>query len=125
MRKHEDRYPVPATIPGPKPGDFPLGSLESRAAARMMAKIRADEDIGSLYSYFKRFRTEPEVIYDYNTGRPISEEKTDKFPQQQQNETSVYAPLPAPGESIDDRESIDDPPSRPYDHPDVITVEVG
>lgn len=24
----------PATIPGPKPGDFPVGSLQSRAAAR-------------------------------------------------------------------------------------------
>ena len=34
MKKTNNGRPLPATIPGPKPGDFPLGSLESRAAAR-------------------------------------------------------------------------------------------
>jgi hypothetical protein len=41
----------------------------------------------------------------------------DLFPQpQQQDQTSETAPLPAPGESIDD---------PPNDHSRVITVEVG
>jgi hypothetical protein len=31
-----------ATIPGPKPGDFMLGSPESRAAARAMAEKQAE-----------------------------------------------------------------------------------
>lgn len=30
----EKRRSLPATVSGPRPGDFPLGSLESRAAAR-------------------------------------------------------------------------------------------
>lgn len=32
--KRAERQLEPATNPGPKPGDFPLGSLKSRAAAR-------------------------------------------------------------------------------------------
>ena len=35
---------LPATDSGPKPGDFPVGSLESRAAARTMLE-RQDEAI--------------------------------------------------------------------------------
>jgi hypothetical protein len=31
---------VPATVSGPGPGDYPLGSLESRAAARAMIEAR-------------------------------------------------------------------------------------
>ena len=34
--------PLPATDSGPKPGDFPLGSPQSRAAARM--KLEAQEE---------------------------------------------------------------------------------
>jgi hypothetical protein len=33
---------LPVVFPAPKPGDFPLGSAESRAAARMAAEIRQD-----------------------------------------------------------------------------------
>jgi hypothetical protein len=32
--KHAEQKPESVTIPGPMPGDFPLGSLQSRAAAR-------------------------------------------------------------------------------------------
>jgi hypothetical protein len=63
------------------------------------------------------------VIYDYNTGLPISEQQAaDKLPQpQQQNETSIFAPLPVSGESIDD------PPTPPKSQAQarVITIEVG
>jgi hypothetical protein len=54
-------------------------------------------------------------------GLAAPEENTyDLFPQlQQQDETSIAAPLPASGESIDD------PPTPPNDHPQVITAEVG
>ena len=33
---------LPATNLGPKPGDFPLRSLESRAAARAMAEDKSE-----------------------------------------------------------------------------------
>jgi hypothetical protein len=38
----------PATNLGPKPGDFPLGSLESRAAARAVAE---DKDEGIVLTF--------------------------------------------------------------------------
>lgn len=34
LRTHRGRYSGPPTFSGPKPGDFPIGSLQSRAAAR-------------------------------------------------------------------------------------------
>jgi len=77
MRKQEDRCPVPATNRGPKPADFPLGSLESRAAARIMAKTRAEQDAEKPLLYLAHF-DEPPVIYDYVTGLPVSEAKADK-----------------------------------------------
>jgi hypothetical protein len=92
----------------------------------MLAKTRAGQHAKEPYIYRARFDEhgqplDPVVIYDYNTGLPISEEQAaDKLPQpQQQNETSISAPLPVPGESIDD------PPIPPNTHPRVITVEVG
>jgi hypothetical protein len=39
---------LPATNLGPKPGDFPLGSLESRAAARAVAE---DKDEGIVLTF--------------------------------------------------------------------------
>jgi hypothetical protein len=65
---------------------------------------------------------DPVVIYDYDTGLPVSEAKEDKFLRpQQQDETIDPAPLPAPGESIDD------PPTPPKSQAQarVITIEVG
>lgn len=35
---------LPATVPGPKPGDFALGSVESRAAARAILHRLAEND---------------------------------------------------------------------------------
>lgn len=47
MRKHPksrgDSYFVPTANPGTKPGDFPVGSLRSRAAARAIVASYADE----------------------------------------------------------------------------------
>ena len=40
--KPEKKRPLPATNSTPKPGDFPIGSAESRAAARMLATSRED-----------------------------------------------------------------------------------
>jgi hypothetical protein len=42
--KPELRHNLPATNPGQKPGDFPLGSLESRAAARTLLDGIANND---------------------------------------------------------------------------------
>jgi len=40
--KPRETLHLPATL---RPGDFPLGSMESRAAARMLSKRRQDEDV--------------------------------------------------------------------------------
>jgi hypothetical protein len=45
MWTHRKEPPLPATDSGPKPGDFPVRSLESRAAARTMLE-REDEVSG-------------------------------------------------------------------------------
>jgi hypothetical protein len=33
---------LPVTNPGPRPGDFPIGSLESRAAARALVESESE-----------------------------------------------------------------------------------
>ena len=40
LRNQNHHSTVPATISGPGPGDYPLGSLQSRAAARAMIESR-------------------------------------------------------------------------------------
>src|SRR5215467_1539090 len=35
--------PLPATNPAPMPGDFPLGSVQSRAAARMRQSAKTEK----------------------------------------------------------------------------------
>ena len=125
MRNREDKGFLPATIPGPRPAAFPLGSLESRATARTMAKSRAEQDAKEPFLYRARFDEngyplEPVVIYDYVTGLPVTEAKAGRFLQpQQQDETSVPVPLAAPGESIDET------PAQPKANPRIITVEFG
>jgi hypothetical protein len=119
MRGREDRCSVPATNPGPKPADFPLRSLESRAAARMLAKTRAEQNTEERPFYHAHFDAET-MIYDYHTGLPVNDPKADKL-QQQQNETSVLALLPAPGESLGDSKK----PPKSQAQVRVVTVEVG
>jgi hypothetical protein len=36
LKSNPNRTPLPATVSGPRPGDFPIGSLKSRAAARAL-----------------------------------------------------------------------------------------
>jgi hypothetical protein len=64
MRGREDRCYVPATNPGLKPADFPLRSLESRAAARMLAKTSAEQNTEERPFYYAHFDAET-VIYGY------------------------------------------------------------
>lgn len=42
MIKSGEAFKVPAT---PKPGDFPLGSIESRAAARALGACRTETEV--------------------------------------------------------------------------------
>lgn len=50
MIETRDEQQLPVTIPGIKPGDVPLGSLKSRAAARSMFCAReAAEGMGLLF----------------------------------------------------------------------------
>jgi hypothetical protein len=41
MRKREEKPGMPATDSGPRPADFPLGSVESHAAVRALINRRA------------------------------------------------------------------------------------
>jgi hypothetical protein len=43
--KRAEHHPEPATMPGPKPGDFTVGSLQSRAAARSQVMNRREAKI--------------------------------------------------------------------------------
>jgi hypothetical protein len=66
----------------------------------MLAKTRAEQNTEERPFYHAHFDAET-VIYDYDTGLPVNDPKADKLPQpQQQNETSVLAPLQAPAESL-------------------------
>ena len=81
MRKREDHHPVPATNLGPSPADFPLGSVESRAAVRAMINRRAaqDEKAPTIYraSWVGHPQDEDFEILDINTGLPIGADTTD------------------------------------------------
>ena len=47
LKSKQNRISLPATACGPKPGDFPVGSLKSRAAARaLLVNYAADQDEG-------------------------------------------------------------------------------
>jgi hypothetical protein len=88
-----------------------LAGIHLKALAqRVEARETDSEPSGGIYmSLFQRL------------GSAAPEQKVfDLFPQpQQQDQTSARAPLPAPGESIDDS------PTPPNTLPRVITVEVG
>jgi hypothetical protein len=43
--RYRKEPPLPATDSGPNPGDFPVGSLESRAAARMRLATEQEEPV--------------------------------------------------------------------------------
>jgi hypothetical protein len=50
MEKRSDRHRLPATGPGPEPGEFLIGSLQSRAAARsLLESRRTTEGAGILF----------------------------------------------------------------------------
>ncbi len=44
-RKQPENLLDPATDSAPKPGDYPLGSLQSRAAARAVVDSMAEEEL--------------------------------------------------------------------------------
>src|SRR5271169_5775439 len=82
MRKREEHPGIPATDSGPRPADFPLGSVESRAAVRAMINRRAaqEEKAAKIYraSWVTEGRSqEPDyIILDRDTGLPVSTETT-------------------------------------------------
>lgn len=79
MKNRKDSDALPATGSGPKPADFPLGSVESRAAARAMLSERpAETKAPTIYRALwdkpgkEHLRPKPE-LYDYETGLPVSD----------------------------------------------------
>jgi len=47
MNNRSDRLRSPATYSGPQPADFPLGSPESRGAARLLLEARLNASGGA------------------------------------------------------------------------------
>ncbi len=75
MKKRQEQAELPATATGSGPSDFPLGSVESRAAARAMLNSRgAREAKPYIYraSWVGHPRDEDFEILDINTGLPVS-----------------------------------------------------
>jgi hypothetical protein len=76
MRKREEHPKLPATVSGPRPADFPLGSVESRAAVRAMITGRAaqDEKAPTIYraSWVGHPQDEDYEVFDINTGLPVT-----------------------------------------------------
>ena len=76
MRRRADHHPVPATNSDPRPADFPLGSVDSRAAVRAMIDRRAaqHEKQADIYraSWVGHPQDEVFEILDLNTGLPAT-----------------------------------------------------
>jgi len=76
MTKREENTRTPATDSGPRPADFPLGSVESRAAVRAMLNRRAtqDEKAPTIYraSWVGHPQDEDFEILDLDTGLPVT-----------------------------------------------------
>jgi hypothetical protein len=87
---HRKEPSLPATDSGPKPGDFPVGSLESRATARAMLErqdeviairvidcrsdhVRSDKPIGQTM-------LDGEVFEVYRDGKLLEKTGTDTLP---------------------------------------------
>jgi len=47
MEKPRDGYPMPATVSGFRSADFPLGSIESRTAARILIEATRSKEASS------------------------------------------------------------------------------
>ena len=101
MRKREEERGGPATNSGPRPADFPIGSLESRAAARAVAITRAAQRAKAPTVYrAPRFRPgwqpgddEPFEICDYDIGLPVGRETRADTPlRDKPKQTSPDAP---------------------------------
>ncbi len=67
----------------PRPADSPLGSLESHAAARLMAKSRALPNADQPIIYEANLDTET-VIYDLPNRRPASGSRRRESPRLQE-----------------------------------------
>jgi hypothetical protein len=87
MKKREEHPGLPATNSGPRPADFPLGSVESRAAVRAMINRRAapDEKAPTIYraSWVGRPQDEDFEILDLATGLPVPATRGPTGPDQQ------------------------------------------
>ncbi len=81
MKKREQQPGIPATDSGPEPADFPLGSVESRAAVRaMINRLGAQNPKPEIYRAswvtVGRSAETDDVIYDYHTGLPLPSDGT-------------------------------------------------
>jgi len=76
MTKREENTRTPATDSGPRPADFPLGSVESRAAVRAMLNRRATQDEKAPTIYRASWVGHPQdqefEILDINTRLPVN-----------------------------------------------------
>ena len=72
MNNQEEKASLPATDSAPKPGDFPIGSVKSRAAARAILTKRNEESCFCGTCMFSGLPLpapeERDAHYDYETG---------------------------------------------------------
>lgn len=89
MKKRTESANVTATHPGPNPAEFPIGSMESRAAARVLAKTRLAQGAKTLKMYrapryyVKGWKPSDDFAWeyaDYETGLPIDQEQNPSTP---------------------------------------------
>jgi hypothetical protein len=82
VRTSEDGSRMPAIAAAPRPGDFSIGTIESRVAARRLAEAHAAQnaEAPTIYRALGVERNPKTMeIYDYETGLPVSSEsKADK-----------------------------------------------
>src|SRR5713226_6663474 len=80
--------PVPATVLGPKPGDFPVGSIQSRAAARALLANHAAEqaqdratELAGLTPYARAMieDVDPEIVHTVIGLSQQAEERAEMF----------------------------------------------
>jgi hypothetical protein len=71
MSNQPDKPSIPVTDRTPRPGDFPVGSPASRAAARALLRRKDDDDevVLTLRSTSVRYDGEVEEVYQMASGK--------------------------------------------------------
>jgi hypothetical protein len=78
MTKARSRLNLPATDLAPKPGDFPIGSMESRVAARVLSNMKEETEAVSVHVEIVGFGDSPSCKCE-----PCRDRRSQSTPEQQ------------------------------------------